>query len=165
MRPSLKLRRQHVVSFFFLTSYPALFISLKFLFIYLVLVELGFHCCCQAFSSCSAQVSHWGAFSCCRAWALGSVGLVAPQQAKSSLTRDRTHALSSGFLTTGPAGKSSVLYLKVAIQRGVTEKQIAQYRCRGQLERQGALCTDEGKRGCISIAALQWRNGWLRETH
>ena len=51
------------------------------------------------------------------------MGLVAPQHVKSFLTRDQTHALSSGFLTTGPAEKSNMLYLKMAIQRGVTEKQ------------------------------------------
>ena len=124
MHPSLKLRRQHVVSyFFFKLLMAALLISLKFLFFYLVLVELGVHCCCQAVSSCSARVSHRGGFSGCRAWALGSVGSVAPRHVKSSLTRDQTHASSGGFLTTGPAEKSNVLYLTMAIQQGVTQKQ------------------------------------------
>ena len=39
--------------------------------IYLYLAVLGLHCCVQAFSSCSAQVSHCGGFSFCRAQPLG----------------------------------------------------------------------------------------------
>ena len=50
------------------------------LFIYLFLAALGLSCCTQAFSSCeeqgllsscSAQVSYCGDFSCCRTWTLG----------------------------------------------------------------------------------------------
>ena len=57
-----------------------------FLKIYLFSATLGLHCCMQAFSSCSkwgllssccAQASHCGGFSCCRAQALGVMGSVA----------------------------------------------------------------------------------------
>ena len=49
--------------------------------IHLFLAALGLQCCVQVFSSCSkqelisscrAQTSHWGGFSCCRAWNLGT---------------------------------------------------------------------------------------------
>ena len=43
---------------------------LKKLKFYLFLAVLGLHCCVKAFSSCSAQVFHWGGFSCCGAQAL-----------------------------------------------------------------------------------------------
>ena len=52
---------------------------------FIILAALGLHCCTQAFSSygkrglsssCSAWASHCGVFSCCRAQALGHVGLV-----------------------------------------------------------------------------------------
>ena len=54
-------------------------ISLTYLTLYfgffkenLFLAVLGFHCCAEQgqLSNCSARVSHCGAFSCCRAWAL-----------------------------------------------------------------------------------------------
>ena len=59
------------------------FISLLKIFICLFLIVLGPHCCVQIFSSygeqgllssCGAQASHCGGFSCCTAWALGHVG-------------------------------------------------------------------------------------------
>ena len=52
---------------------------------YLLLAMLGLRCCVQAssrcgawglLSSCSAWASHCGSFSCCRTWALGSVGWI-----------------------------------------------------------------------------------------
>ena len=51
--------------------------------IILFLALLGHHCCVGFFSSCGKQrtpyscgvrASHWGGFSCCRAWALGCTG-------------------------------------------------------------------------------------------
>ena len=56
------------------------------LFIYLFLAVLGLHCCAWAFSSggkqglfssCGVWASHCSSFSCCRVWALGSLGSVA----------------------------------------------------------------------------------------
>ena len=50
---------------------------------YLLLATLGLRCCVQAsfrcgewglLSSFGAWASHCGSFSCCRTWALGSVG-------------------------------------------------------------------------------------------
>ena len=42
----------------------------------LFLAALGLRFCTRAFSSCGAQASHCGGFSCCRAWALGAQALV-----------------------------------------------------------------------------------------
>jgi len=77
-------------------------------------------------SSCSAQASHRGGSSCCRAqdsrtrrlpelWHVGSrvpaqhlqsTGLFALRHVGSSQTRDRTVALAGGFLTNGSLGNS-----------------------------------------------------------
>ena len=60
---------------------PWYFFKIYLLILYLVV--LGFHCCPQAFSSCSkwrllsgccARASHCSGFSHCRAQALGHVG-------------------------------------------------------------------------------------------
>ena len=51
-----------------------IFSFLKTLFIYLALVVLGLRCC-GGHSSCGLSHSHCGGFSCCRARALGYVGL------------------------------------------------------------------------------------------
>ena len=56
----------------------------KTFYLYLSLAVLDLCCCVGFFPSCSAQgplstcngrASHWGAFSCCRAWVLGAHGL------------------------------------------------------------------------------------------
>ena len=86
---------------------------------------LGLHCCTRAFSSyskwrllssCSAQVSHCGGFSCCRARALGHAGFSGCDTWAQFLRGMWNHpgpavetispAVAGGFLTTGPPGKS-----------------------------------------------------------
>ena len=86
-------------------------------------------------SSCSAEVSHCGGFSCCRAWAPGTgtqllwcTGLVAPQRVGSSQIRDQTHvsclrqALSLGGKATaweGSPGRSLCLIKSSACAQGI----------------------------------------------
>ena len=36
------------------------------------MAALDLRCCARVFSSCGAQASHCGGFSCCGAWALGA---------------------------------------------------------------------------------------------
>ena len=57
-----------------------LLFSKKICLFYLFMAALGLHRCTWAFcscgewgllSTCGAQASYWGGFSCCRAWALG----------------------------------------------------------------------------------------------
>ena len=69
------------------------FFFFQFFLIYLFLAALGLCCCVLAFSSwveqgllfsCSAQASHWGGFSYCKAQALGHKGLVALRHVGSS---------------------------------------------------------------------------------
>ena len=80
-----------------------------FFLVYLFLAALGLRCCAWALlgcskrvlqSSCAAQASRWGDFSCCRAWALGlpQLSLVAPQQEESSWSRDQTCVPCTGRL-------------------------------------------------------------------
>ena len=108
----------------FTPSVPTLFsFSLMNLFIYLFLAELGLCCCTglslvavsRGYSSCAARASPCGDFSCCRAWALGAQASVVVVWA--SLLHGMWDppgpgiepmfpALASGFLTTGPPGKS-----------------------------------------------------------
>ena len=81
----------------------------------LFLAVLDLHCSLQAFSNCSAWVSHCVGFSCCGTQAPGhmvfsscssQVQLLA--QVGSSWTRDWMHVtiLAGRFLTIGPPGKS-----------------------------------------------------------
>ena len=89
------------------------------------LAVLGLHCCTRAFSSysewrllssCGAQVSHCGGFSCCRARVLGHTGFSSCDTWAQFLRGMWNHpgpvmettspALAGGFLTTGPPGKS-----------------------------------------------------------
>lgn len=62
----------------------------------------GLFCCVWALSSCGergllsscgARASSWGSFSCCKAWALGHTGLIAPKPVGSSQIGDRTRVL------------------------------------------------------------------------
>ena len=88
---------------------------------------LGLHCCPWTLSSCSEQASHCGAFSC-GAQALGHEcfsryctwaqqlwckGLVALWHVGSSQPRIKlmSPALAVRFLTTGPPGKFTILYI------------------------------------------------------
>ena len=69
------------------------------------LAVLGLRCCARAFSSCgeqgatlccSAQASHCGGFSCCRAWALGTrASVVVTRELSSCGSRALERRLSS----------------------------------------------------------------------
>ena len=101
---------------------------------YLFLAALGLCCCVRAFfscgeqgllSSCGAQASSCGAFSCCRVWALGcQTPVVVASELQSTGSVVVLHGLSCSvahgilldqgsnpcplqgrFLTTGPPGK------------------------------------------------------------
>ena len=84
----------------------------------------------RLFSSCSnwgllsswaVWASHCGGFSCCRAWALGHVGLRSCgaqaylPHGKWNLLRlgikSMSPTLAGGFLITGPVGKSTLVYI------------------------------------------------------
>ena len=82
---------------------------------------LGLPCCAQVFSSCSAQISNCGSFSCCRGQALGHMGpvlvahrLICPmecwifQDQESELV---SPALAGKFLTPGAPGKPKFIFL------------------------------------------------------
>ena len=96
----------------------------------LFLAVLGLRCCAKPFSSCSnwgllsswaVWASHCGGFSCCRAWALGHVGLRSCgaqaylPHGKWNLLRlgikSMSPTLAGGFLITGPVGKSTLVYI------------------------------------------------------
>ena len=75
----------------------------------LFLAALGLCCCPRAFSSCSAQSSHCGGFSCCGATTqkLWCIGFSCLRYVRSSTIRDRTlkpmsPALAGRFFTTEP---------------------------------------------------------------
>ena len=62
----------------------------------------GLFCCVWAFStggergllsSCGARAASGGSFSCCKAWASGHTGLIAPKLVGSSQIGDRTRVL------------------------------------------------------------------------
>ena len=85
-----------------------------FVYFYLFMAVQGFHCCTQAFSSCSKGTSHCTGFSCCRTQALEYMGSVVVAHGLScsgmwDLPRPRiesmTPELAGGVLTTGPPGK------------------------------------------------------------
>ena len=93
----------------------------KYSFIYFSLAVLGLPCCAQVFSSCSAQISNCGSFSCCRGQALGHMGpvlvahrLICPmecwifQDQESELV---SPALAGKFLTPGAPGKPKFIFL------------------------------------------------------
>ena len=67
-------------------------------FLSLFLALLGFHCCLQAFSSCSARASHCGGFSCYRAWALGTQASVITAALGSVVVAQGLISCSSGAL-------------------------------------------------------------------
>ena len=79
----IRLRCKGGVLLSFFPSFILPFFLLSFIFeksFYLFLAVLGL-CCCTGFSvvaasvsSCSVQASHCTGFSCCRAWAPGSLG-------------------------------------------------------------------------------------------
>ena len=129
----LHLQGLHVYTIYICVSILFFF----FLSIYLFLAALGLHCCTRASSSCGAQASHCGGFSCCGARALGawasvvatrglsSCGSRAPERRLSSrgiraqLLRGMwdlpgpgiepvSPALAGGFPTTAPPGKPHV---------------------------------------------------------
>ena len=101
-----------------------LLISLRYTFILLKLFLSAPHLCCfpLAFCSFSAQASHCGGFSCCRARALQRAGFstcgtlatlpCALWNLPGPGIEPMSPALAGRFLTTGPPGKSYLRYLK-----------------------------------------------------
>ena len=90
------------------------------------MVALGLCCCEQAFSSCgergplccSVRASHCSGFSCCGARALGAWAqlLRGMWDLPGPGLKPLSPALTGGFLTTAPPGKSHnsvVLYTRV----------------------------------------------------
>ena len=83
----------------------SLLLFFKILFVYFWLCCVGFPlvAASRGCSSCGAQASHWGGFSCCRARGAGRVGSVvaappaaAPRSVGSSWTRAWTHVSCIG---------------------------------------------------------------------
>ena len=127
------------------------------------MAALGLHCFVRALSSCCVWASLCGGFSCCRAWALdcrlSSCCLWALEHRLNScgaqiqlflstwdLPRPGTELLSSAlagrFLTTGPPGKSLILFVSCAFEEG------------------GSSGSSDGKESACSAGDLGLIPGW-----